>query len=414
MKKVVVTGYGIISSLGLNARQNWSSLEASKSGVKSVSQEIGFDRIASKIAGKVWDYEPTAHFKKKELRRYDPFMQYALLASREALSQAGIENNDSKIDLDRAGVAIGSGIGGLKTIQNESEKLHQAGADRISPFFIPSSLINMASGFVSLETGFRGPNLSLVSACASGAHSIIFAAQQIEMGMSDVMICGGSEYATIALGSGGFSAMRALSTNYNDNPEAASRPWDRDRDGFVISDGAGILILESEESAKKRGAQIIAEFSGYGMNADAYHMIQPDSNGSGAKKCMEMAMQKAEVGPEKIGYINAHATSTPIGDQIEPIAIRAAFMEQADKLAVSSTKSMHGHMLGAAGAAEAVITIMSLENQAVPGTLNCDNPSEGCDLDFVIGGMRSQKLEYVMSNSFGFGGTNASLIFTKK
>ncbi|MEC8881806.1 MAG: beta-ketoacyl-ACP synthase II [Pseudomonadota bacterium] len=414
MKKVVVTGYGILSSLGLSAEQNWQSLKLSKSGVKSISEEAGFDHIASKVAGKVWDYVPTDHFKKKELRRYDPFMQYALLATREALRQAGIENNDSKINLDRAGVAVGSGIGGLNTIQDESKKLHQDGAGRISPFFIPSSLINMASGFISLETGFRGPNLSLVSACASGAHSIIFAAQQIEMGMCDVMICGGSEYATIALGSGGFSSMRALSTNYNDNPQAASRPWDRDRDGFVISDGAGILILESEENAKKRGAQIIAEFSGYGMNADAYHMIQPSSNGSGAKKCMEMAMQKAEVGPEKIAYINAHATSTPIGDQIEPIAIRAAFMEQADKLAVSSTKSMHGHMLGAAGASEAVITIMALENQAVPGTLNCDNPSEGCDLDFVVGGMRSQKLEYAMSNSFGFGGTNASLIFAKK
>ena len=234
------------------------------------------------------------------------------------------------------------------------------------------------------------------------------------MGMSDLMICGGSEYATIALGSGGFSAMRALSTNYNDNPEAASRPWDRDRDGFVISDGAGILILESEDHAKSRGAQIITELSGYGMNADAFHMIQPDPSGSGAKKCMEMAMQKGKVEPQKIGYINAHATSTPIGDQIEPMAIKSVFKEQANRLAVSSTKSMHGHMLGAAGAAEAVITIMALENQAVPGTLNCDNPSEGCDLDFVVGGMRTQKLEYAMSNSFGFGGTNASLMFVKR
>lgn len=414
MEKVVVTGYGMLSPLGLNASENWQALSEFRSGIRSVADCQGYDEVASKIAGRVWGYDPLNHFKKKELKRYDPFMQYALTAAREAMQRAGLVNRDSAMNLDRAGVVVGSGIGGLSTIESESEKSQRLGANRISPFFIPASLINMASGFISLETGFRGPNLSLVSACASGAHNIIFAAQQIETGACDVMICGGSEHASIVLGSGGFSAMKALSTN-NTNPEQASRPWDRDRDGFVISDGAGVLILESEGHARKRNACIIAELSGYGMNADAYHMIQPDATGAGASRCMLSAMAKAQLEPTEIGYINAHATSTPIGDQIEPLAIRSAFGEHADAVAVSSTKSMHGHMLGAAGAAEAIIGIMALENQAIPGTLNCDNPSDGCDLDFVAEGMRQkQGLRHVMSNSFGFGGTNATLIFTRR
>ena len=269
----------------------------------------------------------------------------------------------------------------------------------------------MASGFVSLETGFKGPNLSAVSACASGAHNILTAAQQIELGLADVMIAGGSEYASIALGSGGFAAMRALSTR-NDAPEQASRPWDEDRDGFVISDGAGVVILESLAHAQKRGAPVLAVLQGYGMTADAYHMIQPSADGDGAKRCMLAALHKAQLAPESIDYINAHATSTPVGDQIEPQAIQSAFADHAAALAVSSTKSMHGHMLGAAGAAEAVIAMLALAHQAVPATINLDKPSQGCDLDFVPHEMRAQRLRAVMSNSFGFGGTNASLIFT--
>ena len=270
----------------------------------------------------------------------------------------------------------------------------------------------MSSGFVSLETGFRGANFSAVSACASGSHNIILAAQQIESGLADVMICGGSEYATVGMGSGGFSAMRALSAN-NDNPESASRPWDKDRDGFVIADGAGILILEKYEHATKRGATILGELSGYGMNADAYHMTQPSDDGSGAARCIANALKKGQINPESISYINAHATSTPIGDQIEPKAIRRAFGDHADKLMVSSTKSMHGHTLGAAGAIEAIITLMSLEQQSVPATINCHDPSPGCDLDFVPHEMRAHKMRHAVSNSFGFGGTNASLVLSK-
>ncbi len=412
MNKVVVTGYGLVTPLGNGNASTWSRLKQSQSGIRRIDDRPEFATISSKIGGKIWDFDPSQHFNKKELRRYDPFVQYALAASREALHLAGIERHDEKMDLHRAGVAIGSGIGGIETIENETKKLHLESASRISPFFIPSSLINMASGFVSLENGLKGPNLSIVSACASGAHNIMFGAQQIELGLADVMLCGGSEYATVGMASGGFAAMKALSTN-NDNPQQASRPWDRDRDGFVISDGAGVLVLENEEAAKKRGATIYAELAGYGMNADAYHMIQPAVDGSGAAKCMERALDKAKLDAEAIGYINAHATSTPVGDQIEPIAIKRTFGEHAKQLAVSSTKSMHGHMLGAAGAAEAIITILSLNEQCVPATINCDSPTEGCDLDFVRGEMRQQRFEHAMSNSFGFGGTNASLIFSK-
>lgn len=412
MNKVVVTGYGLVTPLGSDVASTWSRVKRSQSGIRRIDDQPEFASISSKIGGRIWGFDAHAHFSKKELRRYDPFVQYALVASREALRLAGIKKNDEKVDPHRVGVSIGSGIGGIKTIEDETKKLHLESASRISPFFIPSSLINMASGFVSLENGLKGPNLSIVSACASGAHNIMFGAQQIELGLADVMLCGGTEYATVGMGSGGFAAMRALSTN-NDNPQQASRPWDRDRDGFVISDGAGVLILENEESAKKRGATIYAELTGYGMNADAYHMIQPAADGSGAARCMENALLKAKMNPEAISYINAHATSTPVGDQIEPLAIKRTFGTHAQHLAVSSTKSMHGHMLGAAGAAEAIITILSLNEQCVPATINCDNPSDGCDLDFVRGEMRQQKFQHAMSNSFGFGGTNASLIFSK-
>lgn len=413
MERVVITGCGLVTSLGIGTTTNWQSLIAGRSGIRQISaEEPYFDKIRSKIAGRVWGYNPDDHFSGKDQKCFDLYTQYAIIAAREALVAASIDCESSNLNKDRCGVTIGSGIGGLGTIEREAKKLHLQGANRISPFFIPASLVNMASGFISLETGFRGPNLSQVSACASGAHSIIFAAQQIQMGLCDVMLCGGSEHGSVALGTGGFSAMRALSTN-NDNPEQASRPWDKDRDGFVIADGAGVLVLESLSSAQERGAPVLAELVGYGMNADASHMVQPDTSGDGAKKCMLNALQMSKLTPSKIAYINAHATSTPVGDQIEPIAIRKVFDEHADKLAVSSTKSMHGHMLGAAGAVEAIITIMALQQQLVPPTINCEQPSPGCDLDFVREGARAMVFDYAMSNSFGFGGTNASLILAK-
>ena len=410
MVRVVVTGYGMVSPLGLDAESTWKSLEQSASGIKRIHDE-SFNDIRSKVVGRVWGFDPTAYFSKKELRRYDPFIQYALVATREALRKAGLSNHDPNIDLNRAGVCVGTGIGGLKTIEDESKKIHSQAASKISPFFLPAALVNMASGFVSLETGFKGANIAIVSACATGAHSIIHSAQQIELGLTDVMICGGTEHATVALGSGGFAAMRALTTN-NDNPEAASRPWDKDRDGFVMSDGAGIMILENYDTAVKRGATILAELTGYGMTSDAYHMTQPSEDGSGAARCMQSAMTKAKVDPGSVGYINAHATSTPVGDQVEPVAIRRAFSDHANRIAVSSTKSMHGHTLGAAGAVEGIITLMSLINQSVPATINCDEPSDGCDLDFVPHDMRQLKMKHALSNSFGFGGTNASLLLS--
>jgi 3-oxoacyl-[acyl-carrier-protein] synthase II len=413
MERVVITGCGLVTPLGIGATTNWQSLTVGKSGIRKIAiEEPYFDKIRSKIAGRVWDYNPDDHFSGKDQKCFDLYTQYAIIAAREALVAANIDCDTTMLNKDRCGVTIGSGIGGLGTIEREAKKLHLQGANRISPFFIPASLINMASGFISLETGFRGPNLSQVSACASGAHSIIFAAQQIQMGLCDVMLCGGAEHGSVALGAGGFSAMRALSTN-NDNPEQASRPWDKDRDGFVIADGAGVLVLESLTSAQARGTPILAELVGYGMNADASHMVQPDTSGEGAKKCMLNALQMSKLTPSKIAYINAHATSTPVGDQIEPIAIRKVFDDHADKLAVSSTKSMHGHMLGAAGAAEAIITIMALQHQLVPPTINCDQPSPGCDLDFVREGARALAFDYAMSNSFGFGGTNASLVLAR-
>ena len=412
-RRVVVTGFGMVTPIGHDSNDCWQSLNKGASGIRRLDPHMPiFSEISSRIGGKIWDFDPSAYFTKKETRRLDPYVQYALKSSRDALLMAGISETNPCVDLERSGVMIGSGIGGLLSIETESAKLQRSGPSKISPFFIPASLANMASGHVSLESGFKGPNVAVVSACASGAHSIIVAAQQIELGYCDTMICGGAEHATIALGSSGFAAMRALSTR-NDAPEQASRPWDKDRDGFVISDGAGVLILEAYETAMARKAPIFAELSGYGMSSDAYHMIQPAADGSGAARCKRQALQNAQLSPEAIEYINAHATSTPLGDEIEPIAIRRVFAEHADKLAVSSTKSAHGHMLGAAGAAEAIISILALQHQAVPGTLNCERPSSGCDLDFVREGMRSMRLSHVMSNSFGFGGTNASLIFSK-
>ena len=408
-RRVVVTGCGSVSSLGCGVDTVWQNILAGKSGIGKIT---GFDttQLRSTICGLVQGYNADAHFSIKEQRKYDPFIQYAILAADEAISQSGVISEN--LNLDNVGVAIGSGIGGLSYIEENARAMVKSGAKRISPYFIPSTIINMASGMVSIKYGLKGPNVAMVSACTTGSHNIGISMRMIMHGDADVMIVGGSEYASVMLGIGGFSSLRALSTK-NDAPEKASRPWDRDRDGFVLSNGAGVLVLESLEHAKARNANILSEVVGFGMSSDAFHMTQPDSMGVGAEKAMQKSLKDAKISPEEIGYINAHATSTPLGDQIEPIAIKRLFKEHAYKLAVSSTKSMLGHMLGAAGAVEAILSIKALQDQVAPPTINCDNPDEGCDLDFVAHQAQPRSFKYAMSNSFGFGGTNACLVFKR-
>lgn len=411
MRRVVVTGLGVVSPLGIGIDKNWEKLLAGESGIRW-ADHLDSSQLRTKVCGRIWDYEPGDYFDKKVTRRQDRFLQYALLASRLAVQDAQLDISPDKLNQDLAGVCIGSGIGGLATIEQECRRLIDNGASKLSPFFVPASIINMAAGLVSMEFGFKGPNFATVTACASGAHNIIHAANHIAGGDADVMLAGGAEYSSVMLGMGGFSAMRALSSE-TDDPTKASRPWDKDRNGFVLSDGAGVVLLESLEHATARGATILAELVGHGLSADAFHMTQPDPKGEGAQRCMEMALRKARLTPDQIGYINAHATSTPVGDQIEPVAIKACMGEHAYNIPISSTKSMTGHMLGAAGSCEAAFTIRALHNQIVPPTINCDNPDEGCDLDFVREGARHHSFDYALSNSFGFGGTNACLILKR-
>lgn len=412
MHRVVVTGVGALTPLGIGIEDTWAGVLAGKSGIRAVSH-IDCTKLRSKVCGRVWDYRPENFFEKKDARRQDLFIQYARVASKQAIIQAGLNHGLTEETLHRTGVIIGSGIGGLSTIEAECIKMHKFGPERVSPFLVPGAIINMTSGAVAMDWGFKGQNISVVSACASGAHSVIQAAQSIALGDADIMLAGGSEHVSNSLGIAGFDAMRALSSAHNGTPEAASRPWDKARDGFVLSDGAAILVLESYDFAKARGASILAEIVGYGMTGDAYHMTQPDPQGDGAARCMTQAIRKAEIHPEDIDYINAHATSTPLGDLIEPVAIKTALGEHAYKIPISSTKSMTGHTLGAAGSLEAALCIYALRDQIVPGTINLDDPDEGCDLDFVSDGAREQRLDYVMTNSFGFGGTNASLIMKR-
>lgn len=412
MQRVVVTGVGALTPLGIGIEDTWAGILAGRSGIKATSH-IDCTKLRSKVCGRVWDYRPENFFEKKDARRQDLFIQYARVASKQAIIQAGLNHGLTEETLHRTGVIIGSGIGGLSTIEAECIKMHKFGPERVSPFLVPGAIINMASGAVAMDWGFKGQNISVVSACASGAHSVIQAAQSIALGDADIMLAGGSEHVSNSLGIAGFDAMRALSSAHNGTPEAASRPWDKARDGFVLSDGAAILVLESYDFAKARGASILAEIVGYGMTGDAYHMTQPDPLGDGATRCMTQAIRKAEIQPEDIDYINAHATSTPLGDLVEPVAIKAALGEHAYKIPISSTKSMTGHTLGAAGSLEAALCIYALRDQIVPGTINLDDPDEGCDLDFVNDGAREQRLDYVMTNSFGFGGTNASLLMKR-
>jgi 3-oxoacyl-[acyl-carrier-protein] synthase II len=404
-RRIVITGMGIISPTGNTVSESWDNVS---SGISGITPLIAFntETFSSKIAGSIKNLDLGKYLDPKEARRSDPFIHYGIASAKDAIADAKLPAH-----LPNTGVMMGAGIGGLYTIENNYEKFLTSGARKISPYFVPGSIVNMISGHISIEYGYTGPNLSLVSACATASHCIGLSARLIQAGDADVMIAGGSEHATTPLGVGGFCAARALSTR-NDDPTRASRPWDKDRDGFVLSDGAACLVLEELEHAQKRNAHIYAELVGFGMSGDANHITSPCDDGRGAKACMEKAISDAGIAHEDIDYINAHGTSTPLGDMAETTAIKATFGKHAYKLAVSSTKSTTGHMLGAAGGAEAIFSILALNNNLIPPTANLETPSEGCDLDYTPINAKERELNYVLSNSFGFGGTNGSLIFT--
>lgn len=408
-RRVVITGLGIVSPVGLNLKESWDNIVAGTSGVALID-EFDTSNYSVKIAATVKNFDGTVAIPKKDLKKMDIFIQYGLVAAEEALIDSGLEITEE--NADRIGVAIGSGIGGLPMIETNHLKLIDTGPRKISPFFVPGSIINMISGNFSIRHGVKGPNISIVTACSTGTHSIGEAARIIAYGDADVMVAGGAEKASSPLGIAGFAAARALSSN-NDDPAGASRPWDKDRDGFVLGDGAGILVLEEYEFAKARGAEIYAEVAGFGYNSDAYHMTMPVADGSGAAKCMQNALRDAGLNPSGVDYVNAHGTSTPAGDIAETNAIKAAFGSHASRLATSSTKSMTGHLLGAAGGIEAVFSVMALRDQVAPPTINLQNPGEGCDLDYVANTAREMKIDVSLSNSFGFGGTNGTLVFKK-
>lgn len=408
-RRVVVTGMGAVSPLGLSVQESWKKALEGVSGISTITR-FDASTFECQIAGEVKGFNPDDFVHKKEQKKMDSFIHYSLAASQMALKDSGLVINDS--NWDRVGVFVGAGMGGLPAIERTYETYKERGPSRISPFFIPMVITNLAAGQISLQTGARGPNYSITSACATGAHSIGEAASYISRGLCDAMIAGGTEGVVCPLAIGGFAAMRALSTR-NSHPTQASRPFDRDRDGFVLAEGAAILILESYESAVQRGARIYAEVSGYGASGDAYHMTNPAPDGSGAARAMNIALQQAGLNANDIGYVNAHGTSTPVGDELESLAIKNVFKDHAKKMCVSSTKSMTGHLLGAAGALESVFAIMTLVDQVVPPTINLENPSDTCDLDYVPLHARQVKLTHVLNNSFGFGGTNASLIFSK-
>ena len=409
-RRVVVTGMGIISPLGNELEVTWQNILTGKSGAKTVTAFDVTD-YPTKFAAPVENFDDVNHLDVKTKRRVDEFVQYGLVASKHAIENSGLELNS--IDSSRIGVSIGSGIGGLDTIEKNALVLDKRGPRKISPFFVPGAIVNMVSGLVSIEYGLHGPNLSIVTACSSGNHSIGFSARSISHGDCDVMITGGSEMAITPLGLGGFSAVTALSTN-NENPTKASRPWDKDRDGFVLGDGAGVLVLEEYEHAKARSANIYAEVTGFGMSSDAFHMTAPAEDGKGAKQAMISALKDADLDSSKIDYINAHGTSTPLGDIIEANAIADIFSTSQDQIAVSSTKSMTGHLLGAAGAIESIFSILSLRDNRLPPTINLDNlDADAPKLNYVANESQEKEINCVLNNSFGFGGTNASLVFSK-
>jgi len=408
-RRVVITGLGLVSPVGLDVPTGWESILAGRSGIKPITQ-FDVEPFSVHFGGPITDFDITEYIPKKEAKKMDAFIHYGIAAGVQAVKDSGLVATEE--NAGRIGVAVGSGIGGIAGIENGYGAYLRAGPRRISPFFVPANIVNMVAGNLSIMHGFKGPNFSIVSACSTGAHNIGDAMRMIQYGTVDAMLAGGAERTTTPTGLGGFAAARALSTR-NDDIEAASRPWDRDRDGFVLSDGAGVVMVEELEHAKKRGAKIYAELIGSGMNSDAFHMTSPSPGGEGAAGCMKLAMEDAGVNPEQIDYINAHGTSTPAGDLAETMAVKLAMGHHAKTVAVSSTKSMTGHMLGAAGGAEALFTILALQDQVAPPTINLDNPGEGCDLDYVPHTAREMKMDIAMSNSFGFGGTNGTLVFKR-
>jgi len=407
-RRVVVTGMGMLSPLGNSVADSWQGALEGRSGISAISR-FDTENFGVKIGGQISDLDVTEYIDKKDARRMDVFMQYGLIAAIQAVQDSGIDSLSAEQKL-RAGVAFGSGIGGIETIESVRDTYVKSGPRRVSPFFVPSSIINMIAGNVAIKFGLKGPNIALVTACTTGTHNIGYAARTIAYGDADVMIAGGAEMATTPVAMAGFANAKALSTA-NDEPEKASRPWDKARDGFVLSDGAGALVLEELEHAKARDATIYAELTGFGMSDDAHHITSPIEDGSGARISMENALNDASIKPSDIDYINAHGTSTPLGDVAECKAIKDLFTGHAEKLLVSSTKSMTGHLLGAAGAIEAIFSIKALSDQIAPPTINLDEPEDGCDLDFVAHTARKASMKAVLSNSFGFGGTNGSLIF---
>ncbi|WP_133140221.1 beta-ketoacyl-ACP synthase II [Legionella genomosp. 1] len=408
-RRVVVTGMGMVTPVGLNVEETWQNILAGKSGVGLVE---GFDtaEYTTKIWAKVKNFNIEDYVPLKDARKMDVFTQYGIAAADEALADSGLVI-DETLSL-RTGVAVGAGIGGIETITNNQDKLVTGGPRKVSPFFIPAGIINMVAGQISIRHSLKGPNISVVTACTTGTHNIGLAGRMIAYGDADVMICGGAEMTTTPLCLAGFSAVRSLSKR-NDEPEKASRPWDKDRDGFVMGEGAGILILEEYEHAKARGAKIYAELAGFGMSGDAYHITAPDEDADGASRAMEAAIHDAGIEPELVDYINAHGTSTYLNDMNETKAVKRVFGTHAYDLAISSTKSMTGHLLGAAGAVEAIFSVLAIKDQIVPPTINLDNPDEGCDLNYVPHVPQKRKVDYVLSNSLGFGGTNGSLLFKR-
>ncbi|WP_240221563.1 beta-ketoacyl-ACP synthase II [Rheinheimera hassiensis] len=408
-RRVVVTGLGMLTPLGNDVASSWQGLQQGKSGI-SLIEHFDTSAYTTKFAGLVKNFDVEPFFSAKDAKKMDLFIQYGVAAGIQAFRDSGIEITEH--NAPRIGAAIGSGIGGLGLIEENHTKLINSGPKRLSPFFVPSTIINMIAGQLSILLGLQGPNISIVTACTTGVHNIGHAARMIVYGDADVMIAGGAEKASTPLGMGGFGAARALSTR-NEAPEQASRPWDKGRDGFVLGDGAGVMVLEEYEHAKARGAKIYAELVGFGMSGDAYHMTSPPENGAGAALAMKNALKDAQVNSEQVAYINAHGTSTPAGDIAETKAIKSVFANNLDKLMVSSSKSMIGHLLGAAGSVESIITVLSLQDQLVTPTINLDNPDDGCDLDYVPHEARQVSMEYALCNSFGFGGTNGSILFKR-
>lgn len=409
-RRVVVTGLGMISPVGNTVEQSWQAIQAGQSGISNIDH-FDTEKFSTKFAGLIRDFNVEDYMPKKDSRKMDLFIQYGVAAAEQAFQDSGLVVNDE--NAERIGVAIGSGIGGLGIIEQNKDNFTKSGPRKISPFFVPATIINMISGHVSINKGLKGPNIAVTTACTTGTHSIGLGARMIQYGDADVMFVGGAEKASTEMGMGGFGAARALSTR-NDSPETASRPWDESRDGFVLGDGAGVLVIEEYEHAKARGAKIYAEFVGFGMSGDAYHMTSPPESGAGAALAMKNAIKDAGIEATDIQYINAHGTSTPAGDIAETQAVKSIWGDAANSVMMSSTKSMTGHLLGAAGAIEAIFSVLAIKDQVAPPTINLKNPSEGCDLDYVTDGKaRPSHIEYALSNSFGFGGTNGTLIFKR-